>query len=207
MAKYYEVVLEAPHLMTVGFVYGYLHGSGLSGLCEFSEENKIKLASVKEKVFELIKKHEFHSHMILEDTIFEPLMKAFCNLKKNDKAHIEVKEAREILSAYFEFNFEAFTKKHGDEIDAIFAAAGNDVTIDWGEKRQQTDPDGKGVELYTQLHDYEYKAKGTVKGPIGPILKLHKIADMHKLIEVEEIHLEIGQKIDIGCYKSSSGKD
>jgi hypothetical protein len=51
-------------------------------------------------------------------------------------------------------------------------------------------PEGKGVEAYAPLHEYELKAAGSIYGPVRDVIDFYGKVEHHDMVELDDIKLE-----------------
>lgn len=95
----------------------------------------------------------------------------------------------EVVEGRFGFKAKAYNPEIGDRIhDALNSDLPAGIACLDLEK-EEVDPDAKGIELFTPVHDYVYKARGTVEGTPPGILEMNR--RLHRLDFVHEEPLEL----------------
>ena len=98
---------------------------------------------------------------------------------------------REITEAYFEFSYHAYTRKLGDELKILFGSLPPGLRIENGKgPYEKVIPEGKGVEAYAPLHEYEIQAKGEIHGPVKAVIRLYGEAEHKDMVELGSIKLK-----------------
>lgn len=95
----------------------------------------------------------------------------------------------EVVEGRFGFKAEAYSPEVGDRIHEALSSdlpAGIEC-LDL--EKEVVDPDAKGIELFTPVHEYVYKARGTVVGHPPGILEMNR--RLHRLDFVHEEPLEL----------------
>jgi hypothetical protein len=115
-------------------------------------------------------------------------------IEANPDLHLE--RVREVKGASFAFTAEAYSHRAAERIKtALHDDLPAGVALVGCEESEERDPDAKGVELYTPVHDYTYRATGRFTGTPPGIFELHR--RMQDLDFVKEKELEIeGREID-----------
>jgi len=186
MTSFYELVISGSFLYVKGVITGICIGAEKEPYVIFNKEHKIESETMGEMLKELIGLSEVIVHVILPETLVD-LIKVKLNHKS---ANVKIKSSKLISSAEFEFDFEAYTEKHKNEIKEILDKPhGNVILSDDTEINENYYNDSKGVEVYTPAHNYEYTGEGKANGSFPDIFELFKKCDDHPLINVEKLHL------------------
>ena len=61
--------------------------------------------------------------------------------------------------------------------------------------RERLDPDGKGIEAYRPLHEYDLSAQGTVSGGVKEVYDLLCKAGRFDVVELGELELVYGKEL------------
>jgi len=186
MTAYYEVVISGSFLYVKGLIRGICIGAGEKPEIIFNKDHNIETETLTEVLKEFIGLSEILVHSILPEKL--------CNLiksKLSDKtADVKIKSIKKIKSAQFEFNFEAYSKKHKDEIKKILDNPPGDVKFsDDTTAEERVHKTSEGIEVYAPAHDFEYIGKGKVSGSFPDIFDLYKKCEAHPLIEVGKMQL------------------
>jgi hypothetical protein len=67
----------------------------------------------------------------------------------------------------------------GDELKALFANPPPGVAVADYEVAEKVEPDGKGIEAYAPLHDYEIKVRGRLTGAVRPLIDFYDKLEQH----------------------------
>ena len=189
MKKYYEVVLEGSFEIMKGFVIGFLEGRGIQGEAVFGEEHHVENESMFGQLMRLIGRKGDQAHLIIGSGFHELLSKAI--ERRKEELDLKVVSVREIGDAHFEFRFKAFTRELGAELKARFDSLPEGLTMGKGyEAQEKSVPEGKGVEAYAPLHEYELRAKGEIHGSIKAAIDFYGEIEHHDMVELGNIRLE-----------------
>ena len=102
---------------------------------------------------------------------------------------LRLEGAWEVIEGRFGFKAEAYSPEIGDRIhDALSSDLPAGIACLDLEK-EEVDPEAKGIELFTPVHEYVYKARGTVEGTPPGILEMNR--RLHRLDFVHEEPLEL----------------
>jgi hypothetical protein len=108
------------------------------------------------------------------------------------RQHPDLKLAsiREVLGGRFGFKAEAYNREIGQK---IHAALNDDLPagVECHDlEKEETDPDVRGIELFTPVHEYVYKARGTIVGPPPGILEMNRRLCRLDFVHEEPLELE-----------------
>ncbi|HOJ28773.1 MAG TPA: hypothetical protein PL059_06830 [Spirochaetota bacterium] len=193
MAKtFYEVVLEGHYNFVYGMLEGYKLAAGKNFIYYLSQQVNVKATTLSEVLKEFLTLKSKLQYVIIEANSWKKFEAA---VKKQPEHSIinkkYIKSIKKIESASFEFNFECYAKKYGDEIKGIFKSLPKSVKlIDYAPK-EEIHKEAKGTELYAPDHEYSFKGKGKLVGDIETIITFNKKFDEHPLIDVSAISLNL----------------
>lgn len=193
MAKtFYEVVLEGHYNFVYGMLEGYKLASGKNFIYFLSQQVNVKATTLSEALKEFLTLKSKLQYVIIEAGSWK---KFEAVVKKQPEDYIiskrYIKSVKKIESASFEFNFEAYAKKYGDEIKKILKSLPKSVKLVDYSPKEEVHKDAKGTELYAPDHEYSFKGKGRLVGDIETIIEYNKKFDEHPLIDVTAITLQL----------------
>ena len=185
---FYELVIEGHLSVIKGFIYGLLEGSKKKGTVIFSRENNIKRETFLELFVEWTHLHETLRHLVVEEGLIELIKQGLENTA--DILGLKLKSVKKIKKASFNFHYEVYAKKYGDEIKNMFAKLPPPLKIspDY-QPKEEVHREGQGLDAYAPLHTYTIQAKGFVEGPIDVLLSFYKKVQEDELIKNDEIIL------------------
>ena len=186
--KYFEVVVEGQSDLIKGFVLGFLEGKGTRASAVFAREHHVKGDSDLKHVFRVLTGKEDHVRVLVDEGVCQSLKESLAKVR--EALPLRLVSTREISSAYAAFTYEAYAKAMGDELKELFANLPEGVAVADYELEEKVDPEGKGIEAYAPLHQYEVKAKGRITGPVRPLIDFYDKLEQHPLVALEEIVLE-----------------
>ncbi|MBN2284091.1 MAG: hypothetical protein JXO48_09400 [Deltaproteobacteria bacterium] len=192
MKTYYEVVVEGSFECVKGFVLGYLEGSELDGEVIFGREHHIENEDKFGQLLRLLNVRGRTVHFIVGAGFHELLSQAL----ERRKGHLDINivSVKEIKTAYFDFSYRAYTRELGDKLKELFGSLSDHSTglhLEAGYKPvEKINPEGKGVEAYAPLHEYELRGKGRIHGPIKDVIDFYGKAEHCEMVELGDIRLE-----------------
>jgi hypothetical protein len=188
---YTEIMIKGEPALIKGFVIGFLEGRGDKGDTFVEEECLIEEDSPLSMVLHFFTGHPHLVPVIAETGMVESLCKALQNRKEEIPS--EVMSMRAVTGAFFEFKYKTFSEEVGKSILAFFSNLPDGVRVKEGYKPvEKIIPEGKGVEAYTPLHDYELKGSGVVQGGVKEIYRLYCRAGLFEVVELGKLTLEYG---------------
>jgi len=193
MAKtFYEVVLEGHYNFVYGMLEGYKLAAGKNFIYYLSQQVNVKATTLSEVLKEFLTLKSKLQYVIIEANSWKKLEAA---AKKQPEDSViskkYIKSVKKIESASFEFNFEAYAKKYGEEIKKILKSLPKSVKLVDYAPKEEMHKDAKGTELYSPDHEYSFKGKGRLVGDIETIIEYNEIFDEHPLIDVTAITLQL----------------
>jgi len=193
MAKtFYEVVLEGHYNFVYGMLEGYKLAIGKNFIYYLSQQVNVKATTMSGILKEFLTLKSKLQYVIIEANSWKKFEAA---VKKQPEDSViskkYIKSVKKIESASFEFNFEAYAKKYGDEIKKILKSLPKSVKLVDYAPKEEMHKDAKGTELYAPDHEYSFKGKGRLVGDIETIIEYNKKFDEHPLIDVTAITLQL----------------
>ncbi len=186
--EYCEVVLEGSLDLMKGFVVGVLEGKGIQGEAIFSEDHHVENESAFGQMLRLISGRGNRFRLII-DTGFFKLFKEALERRKDELALKIVSEKR-TRQASFGFRFRAYTRELGGELKALFGNPPEELRVKDYNPAEKVLPEGKGMEAYAPLHEYEVKATGTIYGPVRDVMDFYGRVEHYDMVKLDKIKLE-----------------
>jgi len=191
---YYEVVIEGHLDLAKGFVMGFLAGRGIEGGAFFDEACHIAGENEAGPLLRLIHAHDNVSTLIVGSGLYDLLAAALS--RHPHVIALSVKKVRRVLSAAFACTFRTYSREVGDKIKEILSCVAEGVDGESGfEMHEKLDPEGKGIELFTPLHDYELAGKGRISGSVRGVLDLYQRLGRFEVVELGELELTFGETL------------
>ena len=188
---YYEVIVEGTLDLVKGFVLGYLEGSGIQGEAIFGEEHHVENESKFGQLMRLLHVKGEQVHLIVGIGLHD-LLKEAVSRRKNE-LKVEIVSVKKITDASFDFSYKAYNKELGEKLKEKFGNLPEGLTMESGYKPdEKINPEGKGVEAYAPLHEYELKAKGRIRGPIKAVINFYGEVEHISMVELGDIKLTYG---------------
>jgi len=186
--EYCEVVVEGSLNLIRGFVVGFLEGRGIQGEAIFGEDHHVENEGKFGQMLRLIGVKGNRVHLIV-GTGFHKLLEGALEKRKEELA-LKIISEKKIRQASFGFRYRAYTREQGEKLMALFGDPQEGLQVRDHKTRETVSPEGKGVEAYAPLHEYEVKATGTIYGPIRDVIDFYGSAEHHDMVELDNIRLE-----------------
>jgi hypothetical protein len=183
MSAWYEMVIEGKE----EDIRELLPGVATDGERPFrGEELDLHAGSLSDRIRELLGART-HSLLFVPGTQVGPLVRAI-----QGRDEIRLEHIREVVSGRFSFTAKAFSPEVAERIKhALHGPLPPGVVLEPREEAEDVDPDAKGVELYSPVHDYTWRCQGTFSGTPPGIFEIHRT-----LQALDFVHPE---KLELGC--------
>jgi len=191
--KYYEVAVEGSLDLIRGFVIGFLLGRGIEGEAVLSAEQHVRHGEGLGHLLRHLTRRGDTSSIIIGEGVGLLLQEAFG--KANRALDLKVLSIREITGAHFDFKFRTYAKQAGEDLKNTFRALPAGVTLQGFDCREDVRPEGKGIEAYAPLHDYEIRGSGRVTGDAKAVIDFYDRIEHNELIQLSDIELEYGKAV------------
>lgn len=193
--QYYEVVIEGDLDLAKGFIMGFLAGRSIEGGVFFDHACRIEDHEYEtEPLLRLIHTRGNNNTIIVGSGLFD-LLSAALNRRPMIIA-LRIKKVRQVLSAAFDCRFRTYSREVGAEIKTIMDDIPEGVDGKSGfEIHEKRDREGKGIELYSPLHDYELTGKGRMSGSVKGVLDLYQRLGRFEVVEFGELELTFGKTL------------
>ncbi len=186
--EYCEVVLEGSLDLMKGFMVGVLEGKGIQGEAIFSEHHHVENESTFGQMLRLIGGRGNRFRLIIDNGFFE-LFKESLERRKDELA-LKIVSEKKIKQASFGFRFRAYNRELGDELKTLFGNPPEGLQVKDYNPAEKILPEGKGMEAYAPLHEYEVKATGTIYGPVRDVMDFYGRVEHYDMVKLEKIKLE-----------------
>ena len=187
--EYCEVVVEGSLDLIRGFVVGFLEGRGIQGEAIFGEDHHVENEGKFGQMLRLIGVVKGNRVHLIVGTGFHKLLEGALEKRKEELA-LKIISEKKIRQASFGFRYRAYTREQGEKLMALFGDPQEGLQVRDHKTKETVSPEGKGVEAYAPLHEYEVKATGTIYGPIRDVIDFYGSAEHHDMVELDNIRLE-----------------
>ncbi len=180
------------------FVHLELHGSAdevkafVEGFCLASGEQRV-YSTARENIKidgffgNLMSRAHGSTHFVVSSGFSSQLGEA---VEAATLVDIRVESSRPIDYAELNFEFKCFSHSDGVAIrEVVETDLPEGVVLEGYETDETIDPDAKGAEMYSPVHEYVLIGQGRFRGPIEGIIALGRRLDDQDFIHPGRIHL------------------
>jgi len=187
--KYYEVTVDGSFDLMKGFVLGFLEGKRIHGEAIFDINHHREDESKFGQLMRLIGAKGGRATLIIGAGFYGLICQAIEN--RGLQEDLTIVSVKEIRDAYFAFSYRAYTRELGEKFKKLFGSLPDGMRIDKGKgPHEKILPEGRGVEAYAPLHEYEIKGKGEMHGPVKSVIDFYGMVEHEEMVELGEIKLE-----------------
>lgn len=187
--KYYEVTIDGSLDLMKGFVLGFLEGKGIQGEAIFDEDHHVEDESKFGQLMRLIGARGGRTTLIVGSGFHDLIGQAIEH--RGLQENLKITGVREIRDAYFDFSYRAYTRELGEKFKKLFGSLPDGMSIEKGTGPRETVlPEGKGVEAYAPLHEYEIRGKGEMHGPVKEVIDFYGMVEHEEMVELGKIKLK-----------------
>ena len=187
--EYCEMVVEGSLELVEGFVIGFLEGKGIQGKAIFGENHHVQNEDRLGHMLHLVGMKGNRLHTIIGSCSQQRLLKDALERRK-EELDLKLVSEKRIVQASFVFRYRAYTKDLGDELKELFGKLPEGLQVEDYDPKETVYPEGKGLEAYAPLHEYEIKARGRIYGFAGDVIDLYGRAERYDMVELDDIKLE-----------------
>lgn len=181
MSAWYEMVIEGKE----EDVRKLLPGVATDERPFRGEELDLYEGSLSDRIRELLGARTHHL-LFVPGTQAGPLVRAI-----QGKDDIRLEHVREVSSGRFSFTAKAFSPEVAEKIKrALHGPLPPGVVLSDCDEAEDVDPDAKGVELYSPVHDYTWRCHGIFSGPPPGIFEIHRTMQALDFVHQEKLELE-----------------
>lgn len=185
-----QLTVEGDEKTVRGFFRGFFLGRNGVSWPLFNAELGIAHDRLLDAVQERLHLRPNHAHVIVAEPDFEAVQRALADPRAEG---LELVSVRPIEGCFFRFAAHVFTRERADAVtDCFVTSAPPEVHLDGWDPVVRVDEDAAGVELYSPVHDFEWKASGTVRGPLRPVLAIHGQARRDDQVVEQPLELVLG---------------
>ena len=191
--RYCEVTVEGSIEVVKGFVAGFLEGRGVSGDVFFGGDYPIEKGSPAGLLMRLTGIRGETCTLVVEAGLHELLAAAL--EKRRGIVPLRVLKVRPVVSAAFDVSFRTYSREVGTELKGLFERLPVGVSLGEGfEIQEKVTPEGKGVDAYAPLHEYELRGRGRIEGDVKEVFTLYHRLERFEVAELGDMELASGEK-------------
>ena len=179
--KYRELIVKGDDKLLKGFLEGFQIANKIEDGLVFCRDNPINTGHLKE----ILTFHADYVHLVTSTRHHDSLIAAI-----DETDDLELVSDKPVSRSSFKFEFETFNREVANTIRAALAKPPGGLKMVDYKPEEQIDPDAKGPEMYSPVHEYRFCGSGTVEGDIEKLLAYHHQLDDNEFIDAEDITLE-----------------
>jgi len=189
-----EIMIKGEPDMIKGFVIGFLEGRGNQGDTFIEEKCILEEDSPLSMVIHFFSGRPHIIPVIADSGMRESLCQALQRRKEDVPS--EIVSIREVMGASFDFHYKTFSRELGKTLNDFFSNLPSGIQFKGDYKHEEKiDLEGKGIEAYAPLHDYEIKGSGVVQGGAKEIYKFYCRSGQFEVVELGKLKLQYGNTI------------
>lgn len=185
--RYHHLLIEGPRGWTLGFIHGYLRGTGAEAMLLDAEAEGFACQPLRERWREILDPGREIIHLLARDDVLALVRQALADRMAEERG-VKLREGLLIAGAQFDFSVQTFSREHAERIRELFAhlPPGVELTKDTSFK-EILDPEAAGAHSMMPAHDYELRGEGSAAGPLDGVLTLHRACRNTELIKERSI--------------------
>ena len=188
MNEWHAIVIDGAERAVRAFVAGVLGDRGAApDAAVFAKDVGVKPESLGERLRALLGA-ERHQLVLVSETLVAPLLTALAG--EGAAAGLGLAEHHRVRGAHFGFSIETFSREVGKAVHEMLETLPPDVTIADRNEGAEGHDDHKGVELYAPVHDYVYRATGTVRGSFDGVRAARGRLEAIEAVVLDALHLD-----------------
>ncbi len=180
---YHELIVKGDREVLDGFLEGFMAAKNIKSGIILASEHPIETHHLKE----ILTFHGDYIHVIVAGRHRKSLISA---IKRTPDIECDIVSDKVVKNAYFEFKFETFNRDVASELKKALGKLPTGLQLINYDREEKVDPEAKGIEFYSPLHDYSFSGEGTIRGDVEKLLAFRERLCEHVFIEAKEIELK-----------------
>jgi hypothetical protein len=128
------------------------------------------------------------THLVAPLSFLEAMIDA---MQRTQRIKLKAEKIRPLSGASFSFAYKCYSAEEGHAIrELIEHELPEGLSLEDYEVKEEIDPDAKGAELYSPVHDYILKGKGLYRGPFEAVKTMALRLRDQSFIHPDKIELE-----------------
>jgi len=186
---FYEVVFRGKPKVVRAFLKGFVMGNVDDAVVFFSFTDGIHHEGKAEKLAEMVGLRGIDCHVVVDARTSDLIRKNRRRIE--EETGLVVTSHRSIRSAGMKFHFKTFAARYDDEIVAVLKNLPAGLRLEGFKHDVRKDPQAKGIEAYSPVHDFEASGSGTVTGRIDLLVGFKRTLADYPLVQDEDIRLKL----------------
>ncbi len=184
-----EVVFRGSPKVVRACLSGLLLGAGRPATVFYSFLDGVHHEGKAERLAELVGVRSSDCHVIVDAetaTWLRGLSRAI-----TAETGLVITSNRRIRGASMDLRYHTYGKKYEDEILALLKDLPAGVKLSGFRQDSRVDESGRGLEVYTPVHEFEATGDGSVSGPVDELIRLRRRLAEFPLVRVSDIQLTL----------------
>jgi hypothetical protein len=184
-----EVVFRGSPKVVRACLSGLLLGAGRPATVFYSFLDGVHHEGKAERLAELVGVRSSDCHVIVDAetaTWLRGLSRAI-----TAETGLVITSNRRIRGASMDLRYHTYGKKYEDEILALLKNLPAGVKLSGFRQDTRVDERGRGLEVYTPVHEFEATGDGAVSGPVDELIGLRRRLAEFPLVRVSDIQLTL----------------
>lgn len=183
--KYYEFVVEAPLLLTKGFVLGWLRGKGVEDCVYFSKVLGIERSTLSEALREWFGLENL-THFVVRSDVKDELKASI--ERCSDRLGMKIRSIKPVDRAIIKFSFSIYNREIAKRLKDLIKTIPAEY-IKKHDEKETYDESAAQAEMYAPLHPYVYEGEYEIEGPFEDLVEFYK--ELKEIPQVQEKPLKL----------------
>jgi hypothetical protein len=180
---YHEIVIKGDEELLRGFIRGFQIGRSIKGGIWLGRDHPID----KKHLRDILVFWGNQLHVICTAGARRSVIAAIEQVKDLD---FKIVSDKRIAKTYFTFDFDTFSRDAASKIKGLFDAIPADIRLLDYAPQEKIDEGAHGVELYSPVHEYQFRGKGRIEGDFETLLSFREKLAANEFIDVKEVEIE-----------------
>ena len=186
MGNWHVVAVEGSNRELRAFVAGFLADRKADpSAIVLGDDVGLEKGSLGDRMRALL--HGGHHAILVSDELAGPLQDSIAHAGSG--VGLRIVDRHSVATGSFAFAAEVYSRDMSAEIRAIVKSLPPGVGCTQHGESEEEHADAKGLELYTPVHHYAYRTRGTLEGPVTGILEILGRLAMIEALQLEPLHL------------------
>ena len=184
-----EVVFRGKPKVVRACLSGLLLGAGRQGAVYYSFLDGVHHEGKAEKLAELVGVRASDCHVIMDAETaawLRGLSRAI-----TAETGLVITSNRRIRGATMALRYHTYGRKYEDEILALLRDLPAGLRLSGFRQRERLDESGRGLEIYSPVHEFEAVGEGAISGPVDELIRLRRRLAEYPLLKVSDVQLTL----------------
>ncbi len=177
---YHEIIVKGHGKLLKGFVRGFQIGRSVKGGLWYCGDHPIDTKHLRE----ILTLRGDHIHLVCTGSVQRDFIAA---IKQAADLEFEVLSDRKIVRTHFEFEFDTFSRDVASVVKKLLDELPAGLKLADYAPQETSDTKARGLELYSPVHDYQFRGRGRIDGDLVKLLSFRKTLAANEFFAVEDI--------------------